>query len=101
MFQPCLKTNLYIWNHHLTALKKTIAIILLLVHGFNLAGYQLLFNYFQKSASHQMITKIGQGDYAARDLVEVKIAYPLAYASTHTLVEKNNGEIELLKRSRL
>ena len=42
-----------------------------------------------------MITKIGQGDYAVHDLVEVKIAYPLAYASTHTLMEKNNGEIEV------
>ena len=76
-------------------MKKTIAIILLLVHGFNLAGYHLLFNYLQHSASKQMIHQIGRGDYAARDLVEVKIAYPLAYASTHTLVEKNNGEIEI------
>jgi uncharacterized membrane protein len=65
------------------------------VHGFNLAGYYLLFNYFQKSASHQMISQIGRGEYAVQDLVEVKIAYPLAYASTHTLVEKNNGEIEV------
>jgi hypothetical protein len=76
-------------------LKKIIAILLLIIHVFNLAGYRALFTYLQQKASTQIVDKLDQGSYQDADLVEVKIPYPLPYAANWPQYERFDGEAEM------
>jgi hypothetical protein len=76
-------------------LKKSIAIILLLIHGFNLVGYPAMFALLQHNAGHRFIAQIDEGQYNDADLVEVKIPYPLPYSTNWKHYERINGEMEV------
>jgi hypothetical protein len=76
-------------------LKKSIAIILLLIHGFNLVGYPAMFALLQHNAGHRFIAQIDEGQYNDADLVEVKIPYPLPYSTNWKDYERINGEMEV------
>jgi hypothetical protein len=79
----------------LTGLKKPIAILLLIIHSFNLAGYPAIFAFLQHKASGKIIVQLDKGDYNDAQLVEVKIPYPLPYSTNWNAYERVNGEIEV------
>jgi hypothetical protein len=76
-------------------LKKGIAIVLLIVHVFNLAGYHALFAFLQQKASTQIIEQLDNGAYQAADLVEVKIPYPLPYSANWPDYQRFDGEVDM------
>ena len=76
-------------------MKKTIAILLLTVHVFNLGGYHALFAFLQQKASTQIIEQLDNGSYQSADLVEVKIPYPLPYAANWPNYQRFDGEADI------
>ena len=76
-------------------MKKTIAIVLLSIHLFNLAGYRALFDLLQQKASFQIVQKLDNGSYQEADLVEVKIPYPLPYAPNWPTYQRFDGEADM------
>ncbi len=76
-------------------MKKTIAILLLTVHVFNLGGYHALFAFLQQKASTQIIEQLDNGSYQSADLVEVKIPYPLPYAANWPDYQRFDGEADI------
>lgn len=79
---------------HNHCLKKIITILLLAIHVFNLAGYSLLFQFLIRQNSKQAIQHIDKGEYTDRELVQVKIPYPLPYSTNWKDYERYDGEIE-------
>lgn len=78
-----------------TALKKIIAILLLALHVFNFAGYGAVFNLLQQRASTQIVDMLDKGAYDETELMEVKIPFPLPYATNWKEYERCDGEFEI------
>jgi len=76
-------------------LKKPIAILLLLIHSFNLAGYPAIFAWLQHNSNNKFEAQIDMGNYNDAQLVEVKIPYPLPYSTNWKDYERVNGEMEV------
>ena len=74
-------------------MKKIVAILLLLVLLFNIAGYRLLFNQLENNATAKLENKIDQGAYSPEQLVEIKIPLSMPYYSDKDY-EAVNGETE-------
>ena len=62
-------------------LKKIVAILLLLILLFNIAGYRLLFNNLEKNATAKLENKIDLCSYSPEQLVEIKIPLSMPYYS--------------------
>ncbi|MBA4167554.1 MAG: hypothetical protein H0X41_08445 [Chitinophagaceae bacterium] len=75
-------------------MRKTTAILLLLIHAYNLIGYHALFAFLQKKSTSHIISKLDRGHYTDQDLIEVKIPYKLLYASNWPRYERYDGEME-------
>lgn len=76
-------------------MKKFFAITLLFLQVIGLGGYRLFFEYFEKQSSIQIVERIDGGGFSEKELVEVKIAYPLPYAANWDEYERFDGEIEM------
>ncbi len=76
-------------------MKKFLAIILFVIHLFNLGGYQILFNFIETESSLAIVERLDGGDFDENELIEVKIHYPLPYAANQPSFERYNGEIEV------
>ncbi len=74
-------------------MKKITAISLLLILLFNIAGYRLLFNQFEKIATANLENKIDQGTYSPEQLIEIKIPLSMPYYSDKDY-EAVHGETE-------
>jgi hypothetical protein len=75
--------------------KYTLAISLLLLHLFNMGGYQLLFNHFENQSSSRLMAKIDQQAYDDQHLIEIKVPIELPYNQNWTDYERVDGEIVL------
>ncbi|MBO9573733.1 MAG: hypothetical protein J7497_16225, partial [Chitinophagaceae bacterium] len=76
-------------------MKKLLAIILLIVHLFNLSGYSFLFRYFIGQSSKQLSQKIDKNNYKEEDLVEMKVALNMPYITQTSEYERFDGEIDI------
>jgi hypothetical protein len=76
-------------------LRKFLAISLLLVHVFNMGGYQLLFNYFEKEQGLRFIQQLDSQQYNEADLVEVKVPVLVPYHNNWSDFERYDGEITI------
>lgn len=76
-------------------MKKILAILLLTVYLFNLAGYPLLFGYLSNQSSHQLSVKIDRHIYQDKDLVEIKVPLQLPYLNSWSNYEPCEGEINI------
>ena len=72
---------------------KVLAITLLLIHLFNIAGYNLLFRYSISESDTRLIRELDANKYNDNDLVELKVALNLPYYTGSTSPERINGEI--------
>ncbi|WP_336517261.1 hypothetical protein [Pollutibacter soli] len=76
-------------------MKKIFAITLLIIHVVGLGGYRIFFHYFEKNASVQIVERLDGGGFSEKELVEIKIPYPLPYASNRADYERFDGEVEM------
>lgn len=72
-----------------------LAISLLTVHLFNLAGYSLLFEYLVVQSDKRIVQQLDARQYRDDELIEVKVHLPLPYAATWNDYERVDGEMEL------
>jgi len=75
-------------------LKQCLAILLLAVHLFNLAGYSLLFDYYMQQSDQQLTQQLDNNEYNDSELIEVKIALHTPYLTSWSAYERVNGEVE-------
>lgn len=75
-------------------MKKTVAILLLLILVFNFYGYRLLLSYFEEMATTRLEHKLDAGEYDENRLVEVKIPVRLPYLASWSVYETYYGETE-------
>jgi len=76
-------------------LKKLIAILLLSIYLFNLAGYSLVFQYFIEQSEQQFVQQIDQNKYTESELVEISIPFNLPYTQNSTAFKRLDGSIEV------
>lgn len=76
-------------------LKKVSTIFFILLYLFNLAGYNIVFDYFIRQSNEHTIQKLDRGHYADSELIEIKIALNLPYYNNMDEYERYDGEIEL------
>ena len=76
-------------------MKKIFAILLLVVHLFNIAGYQFVFNYFIDRSDALASQKFDEVLYADDLLTEVKIPLNLPYMQDMAAYERVDGNVEV------
>lgn len=72
-----------------------VAITLLFIHLFNLAGYQLLFEYFIIQSDKHLTQQLDSRQYDEEQLVEVKLPLHLPYLTNWNEYERVDGEMEV------
>lgn len=75
-------------------MKKSFAILLLVIHVFNLAGYTLLFGFLQQQNYKATLAQIERGAYSDEDLILVKVPMTIPYSTNWNDYERYDGEIE-------
>jgi hypothetical protein len=76
-------------------MNKPIAILLLMIHVFNVGGYRFVFDKLEKDASVQLIDKLDNEDYRDDQLIEMKVPLPMPYQTNWASFERYNGEIQI------
>jgi hypothetical protein len=71
------------------------AISLLLLHLFNMGGYQLMFKHFEGVSNARLVAKIDHKDYDEKNLLEIKVPIHLPYQLDWADYERVDGEIVL------
>ncbi|KIC96004.1 hypothetical protein OI18_02095 [Flavihumibacter solisilvae] len=79
----------------LCLLRKPLAILLLLVHLFNFAGYALLFEFFISRADARHQRRIEAGAYNESRLKVLKVPLRLPYQTDWKEYERVDGTIEI------
>jgi hypothetical protein len=74
-------------------LRKTAAIFFIAILLFNIAGYRFIFNYLEKQSTAKLEKQIDAGNYAADQLIEVKVPLNIHYAA-NTDYGPSYGETE-------
>lgn len=74
---------------------KPVAILLLLIHIFNVGGYRFVFDKLEKNASVQLIDKLDNEEYSDDQLIEMKVPLPMPYQTNWASFERYNGEIQI------
>ncbi|OQP66255.1 hypothetical protein A3860_12180 [Niastella vici] len=68
---------------------------MLAVHGFNLAGYTLLFDYFIQQSNEQLVQQLDNHQYNDNELIEVTIPLHTPYLTSWSDYERVDGEAEV------
>jgi hypothetical protein len=76
-------------------LKKGIAILLLAIYLFNLAGYSLVFGYFIDQSEQKFAEQLDENKYKDAELVEISIPFNLPYTQNNSGFESLEGTVEL------
>jgi len=76
-------------------LRHFIAILLLVIHAFNIGGYRLVFDRMEKLASMHLVQDLDQDQYRDDQLMELKVPLPMPYQTNWAEFERYNGEIEV------
>jgi hypothetical protein len=76
-------------------MNRPVAILLLLIHIFNVGGYRFVFDKLEKDASVQLIDKLDNDQYRDDQLIEMKVPLPMPYQTNWSSFERYNGEIQI------
>ncbi|MFT3705340.1 MAG: hypothetical protein QM802_23430 [Agriterribacter sp.] len=76
-------------------MKKLIAILLLSVYLFNLAGYALLFQCLIDTAGKEMTQRLDNNAYNNKELIEIKVPLHMPYLVSSNEFERVDGQLEL------
>ncbi|MDF2189116.1 hypothetical protein [Paraflavitalea sp. CAU 1676] len=72
-----------------------IAITLLVIHLFNLAGYHLFYGYFIAQSDKHLVQQLDKRQYQDDQLLEVKLPLHLPYLTNWNDYERVDGEMEV------
>jgi hypothetical protein len=75
--------------------KRTAAILLLVILSFNWVGYRLLSNYLEQRADLRLEVSFDNNNYNEKDLVEIRIPLQLPYQTNWTDFQRYDGEVEI------
>ncbi|MEP6746719.1 MAG: hypothetical protein ABJB86_03275 [Bacteroidota bacterium] len=76
-------------------MKKLIAILLLIIYLFNLAGYSLVFHYLICQSEDKFAAQIDGNKYKDAELLEISIPFNLPYTQNSSEFESLDGSVEL------
>jgi hypothetical protein len=76
-------------------LRKTAAILLIILLFFNWFGYRFALNFVLQKSDQQLENRIDANEYDESQLVEIKVALNLPYQNNWTTFERCYGEIEI------
>lgn len=74
-------------------MRKTAAILLLMLIAFNTIGYKLWFNYAMQQADFSLEASLNKNNFNQQDLFTLKIPLHLPYQNTTSSFERVDGEI--------
>lgn len=74
-------------------MRKTAAILFMLILAFNLCGYQLVLAALQQKADKHLESRIDNNEYDESQLVEMRVQLDLPYQTRYTDFERHYGEI--------
>lgn len=74
-------------------MRKTAAILFILVLAFNLCGYRFVLSILQQKADKHLESRIDNNEYDESQLVEMRVPLDLPYQSRFTDFERHYGEI--------
>jgi len=74
-------------------MRKTAAILLLMLLVFNTIGYKLWFSIAMQKADNKLVAALDKNNYNEQDLLTLKIPINLPYQNTWASFERINGEI--------
>ena len=74
-------------------MKKTAAILLIILYLFNWGGYRVVFYFMQQQTSNRLELKLDKNDYREDDLIEFSIPLHLPYQNDWADIERVDGEI--------
>lgn len=76
-------------------MRKLVAIFMLAVFAFNVAGYQLLYNYISHKSDAVLEAVLDQNNYNGEDLITIKQPTNLPYYTDSKEFQRINGEVEM------
>ena len=71
------------------------AILLLVIHVFNMGGYRIVFDQLEKNVSVELVQQLDKEEYRDDQLIEMKVPLPMPYQTNWADFERYNGEIEI------
>lgn len=74
-------------------MKKTAAILLIILYLFNWGGYRVLFYWMQQQTNNRLELKLDNNEYAEGDLIELSIPLNFPYQNDWADFERTDGEI--------
>ena len=80
---------------YLSCLRKTIVILLLALHLFNIAGYSIVFQFLMHHSDHVIAEKIDAGQVQSSELFELKVPLHLPYSTNSNFYEPAIGNVEI------
>lgn len=76
-------------------MKKLVAIFMLAVFAFNVAGYQLVYNYLTSQSDTNLELALDADDYNDEELITIKQPTNLPYYNNSTDFTRIDGEVEV------
>ncbi len=76
-------------------MRKLVAIFMLAVFAFNVAGYQLVFNYISNKADKNLELALDTDNYKDEDLITIKQPTNLPYYTDSKEFQRIDGEVEM------
>ena len=76
-------------------MKKLIAIFMLAVFAFNVAGYQLVYNYLSHKSDKNLELALDVNNYNDEDLITIKQPTNLPYYTDSKEFQRIDGEVEM------
>jgi hypothetical protein len=76
-------------------MRKLIAIFMLAVFAFNVAGYQLLYNYMTNRSNAALELALDENKYNDQELISIKQSTNLPYYTNSKDYQRIDGEVEI------
>ena len=76
-------------------MRQAFAITFILIHLFNLGGYQLVFNQLENNSHQNLVSRLDNDAYRESELIELKVPISLPYQISQADFERFDGEVEV------
>ncbi len=76
-------------------MRKLAAILMLGIFAFNIAGYQLMYNYLASRSDAALELQLDEKSYNEADLISIKQATNLPYYTNNETFQRIDGEVEI------
>lgn len=76
-------------------MRKLVAILMLSIFTFNIAGYQLVYNYMANRSDAALELTLDENAYNESELISIKQATNLPYYTNNETFQRIDGEVEI------